>query len=69
MSVLARDISRGGVRSDIKKVSQTFSLVKANTELAQDMGVDLAGLRVVRALATSTRRTVVTVININGFVL
>ena len=43
LSVLARDISRKGVRIDIKKVSQTSSLVKVKTELAQDMGVDLAG--------------------------
>ena len=44
LSVLARDISRGGVRSDCKKVSQTFALVKAKTEVAQDMDVDLAGM-------------------------
>lgn len=43
MSVLARDISRGGVRSDCRKVSTTFQLVKAKSELAQDIGIDLAG--------------------------
>jgi len=43
LSVLARDISRGGVRSDCKKVSTTFKLVKAKSELAQDIGIDLAG--------------------------
>jgi hypothetical protein len=43
LSILARDIARGGIRSDCKKVSQTFSLVKAKAEVAQDIGVDLAG--------------------------
>ena len=43
LSVLARDISRGGVRSDCKKVSQTFRLVKAKAEVAADIGVDIAG--------------------------
>ena len=43
LSVLARDVSRGGVRSDCAKVSQTYALVKAKAELAQDIGVDIAG--------------------------
>jgi hypothetical protein len=43
LSVLARDISRGGVRSDCKKVAQTFKLVKAKAEVAEDFGIDLAG--------------------------
>ena len=43
LSVLARDISRGGVRSDCKKVSQTFKLVNAKAEVADDFGVDIAG--------------------------
>ena len=38
LSMLARDIARGGVRGDLKKVSQTFSLVKAKSELAQEFG-------------------------------
>ena len=41
--MLARDIARGGVRGDLKKVSQTFSLVKAKSELAQEFGIDIAG--------------------------
>jgi hypothetical protein len=43
LSILARDISRGGVRSDCKKVSQTFKLVKAKAEVAEDIGIDIAG--------------------------
>ena len=43
LSVLARDIARSGVRSDCPKVSSTFQLVKAKSELAQDIDVDLAG--------------------------
>ena len=35
LSVLARDIARGGVRGDLKKISRTFSPVKAKSELAQ----------------------------------
>ncbi len=35
-SVLARDIARGGVRSDCKNVSQTFRLVKAKAQVAAD---------------------------------
>lgn len=40
---LARDIAVGGVRSDCAKVSQTFKLVKAKAEVAEDVGIDLAG--------------------------
>ena len=43
LSALARDISRGGVRSDCEKVSKTFKLVKAKAEVAEDIGIDLAG--------------------------
>ena len=43
LSVLAREIARGGVRSDCKKVSQTFKLVKAKSEVAADIGVDISG--------------------------
>ena len=43
LSVLAREIARGGVRSDCKKVSQTFKLVKAKAEVAADIGVDISG--------------------------
>ena len=43
LSVLARDIARGGVRSDLKKVSKTFALVKAKAEVAQDIGVEPYG--------------------------
>ena len=43
LSVLARDIARGGVGSALKKVSKTFALVEAKAEVVQDIGVDLAG--------------------------
>ena len=43
LSALARDISRGGVRSDCAKVSQTFKLVKAKAEVAEDVGLDIEG--------------------------
>ena len=43
LSVPARDIAPSGVRSDCPKVSTTFKLVKAKSELAQDIGIDLAG--------------------------
>ena len=43
LSVLARDIARGGVRCDCSKVSQTFKLVKAKAEVAADIGVDISG--------------------------
>ena len=43
LSVLARDIARGGVRCDCAKVSQTFKLVKAKAEVAADIGVDISG--------------------------
>jgi len=43
LSILARDIARGGVRSDCNKVSQTFKLVKAKAELAEDVGLDISG--------------------------
>jgi len=43
LAALARDIARGGVRSDCAKVSRTFKLVKAKAEVAEDVGIDLAG--------------------------
>ena len=43
LAVLAREIARGGVRSDCKKVSQTFKLVKAKSEVAAGIGVDISG--------------------------
>ena len=43
LSMLARDIARTGVRSDLDKVSRTFSLVKAKAEVAQDIGIDISG--------------------------
>ena len=52
LSVLARDIARGGVGSTLKKVSKTFALVKAKAEVAQDNGVDL---RVMTTARTTTR--------------
>ena len=51
LSVLARDIARGGVRGDLKKVSQTFSLVKAKSELPQEFGIDMRATISVRAIA------------------
>ena len=43
LSMLARDIARTGVRSDLDKVSRTFALVKAKAEVAQDIGIDISG--------------------------
>ena len=43
LSLLARELARTGVRSDLPKVSRSFSLVKAKAEVAQDIGVDIAG--------------------------
>ena len=43
LSALARELARTGVRSDCKKVSQSFKLVKAKAEVAADIGVDISG--------------------------
>ena len=43
LSVLARELARTGVRSDIEKVAKSFKLVKAKAEVAADVGVDISG--------------------------
>jgi hypothetical protein len=58
LSVLARDIARGGVRGDLKKVSQTFSLVKAKSELAQSLASTLRVTTSVRATAHDVSPTI-----------
>ena len=40
-SILARSISRGGVRSDIKMVNQEYQLIKSKMNIASDLKTDL----------------------------
>ena len=55
LSVLARDIARGGVRGDLKKVSQTFSLVKAKSELAQELRAMISGRATAHVVSQTIR--------------
>ena len=42
-SVLARDIARGGVRSDIKMVNKRYQLLKHRMRVARDLGAEVVG--------------------------